>query len=78
MHYKANTKSSKCSDRCMVCNRRKTKCHLWTTAATVKNKRNHGGVLLSTWSKEYLVICSKSPSLNTSPGHVWQNTRFRA
>lgn len=25
----------------MVCDRRKTKCHLWVTAATVKDKENH-------------------------------------
>ena len=67
INYKANTKSSKCSDRCMVCDRRKTKCHLWITAATVKDKGNHGGVLLSTRSEEYLVVCTTSPSQKRLP-----------
>jgi len=40
--------------------------------------RNHGGVLLSTQSEEYLVVCSTSPSQNRLPGQAWQNTRFRA
>jgi len=53
----------------MVWDCRKTKCHLWITAATVKDKGNHDGVLLSPRSEEYLVVSSTSPSQNvTRPG----------